>query len=793
MFGDDWAPPTTRATPARPSEGSERGSKRPVPTPRKGNSPSASTPEESRHEIDESDNEDNEYVYELIEEYRKETKTTATGGKEERDSPSSSNLKELQSEIELLEDIINLPPLGDDKATTEEAATDNASNKTRAKVSKSSSSVSAREIPRRDTPKLLKELRKGVVTDVETTPEEEYIKMSSVRPLLLSLDKEDEENEYHVPVVPYKTGQRSNTAITSNDRPDITLSSSTVPSSNSVPSSSSVMQEGERPVDEEEEPVEEQNQYITMRHPVTSPPPPVLRPRSTQEEEPVEEQNQYMTMRHPVTSPPPPVLRSRSTQGKGGQSSSSWKRSQGSIFAQEMINYMDQQESLYCKIPERRPLPFKLSEACPTIESLWDDSESGKYIDIYDIPTGRPPPSLKQASPFVARQQLPPPIPNRPLIGPAAPKQLTPNVIFSSKTGAVRDKDFSQSVPNVELPLPPLVPPKSESMLREQGMLESVMGGGRGGVGKGKSKSEKKAGKILNKSETPPPSVKPENAKNLIRALKKEVLATRSDPNLPRRPLPLPSSSSFSSRKANNVGTPTAGMDYTSLDSKDQQLLQHSSSSPNVLLNGTSPIPIVSSTNHSRPVAVTTPSPPSPPSCLERKGVVRRKHGRKHIDISRKINRDSLAVILCNRDIITKQLKQRSLERVTGPMARLPSASSPTKRGRETLVHSLGQILVEISDLLQEEGHYQEGGGSGQFQEDSLVKMIENELNLTLHNNPAYLIASNNATALEDDDDDYHVITDEDVQDVVKYFDDIWTNEVRSLSVCEGLGVITLC
>ena len=762
MFGDDWAPPTTRATPAKPSEGSERGSKRPVPTPRKGNSPSASTPEESRHEIDESDNEDNEYVYELIEEYRKETKTTATGGKEERDSPSSSNLKELQSEIELLEDIINLPPLGEDKATTEEAATDNASNKTRTKVSKSSSSVSAREIPRRDTPKLLKELRKGVVTDVETTPEEEYIKMSSVRPLLLSLDKEDEENEYHVPVVPYKTGQRSNTAITSNDRADITLSSSTVPSSNSVAFSSSVMQEGERPVDEEEEPVEEQNQY--------------------------------MTMRHPVTSPPSPVLRSRSTQGKGGQSSSGWKRSQGSIFAQEMINYMDQQESLYCKIPERRPLPFKLSEACPTIESLWDDSESGKYIDIYDIPTGRPPPSLKQASPFVARQQLPPPIPNRPLIGPAAPKQITPNVIFSSKTGAVRDKDFSQSVPIVELPLPPLVPPKSESMLREQGMLESVMGGGRGGVGKGKSKSEKKAGKIFNKSETPPPSVKPENAKNLIRALKKEVLATRSDPNLPRRPLPLPSSSSFSSRKANNVSTPTAGMDYTSLDSKDQHLLQHSSSSPNVLPNGTSPIPIVSSTNHSRPVAVTTPSPPSPPSCLERKGVVRRKHGRKHIDISRKINRDSLAVILCNRDIITKQLKQRSLERVTDPMAQLPSASSPsTKRGRETLVHSLGQILVEISDLLQEEGHYQEGGGSGQFQEDSLVKMIENELNLTLHSNPAYLIASNNATALEDDDDDYHVITDEDVQDVVKYFDDIWTNEVRSLSVCEGLGVITLC
>ena len=765
MPASDW----TKSSPTKPSKGSERGAKRPVPTPRKSTSPSASITNESLKEVrsdsSEGDSEDDEYVYELVEEFRK----NRDGGMRD---PNRHNFKKLASELELLEGIINLPPLGEDEGSMEmrEGGEDlhNATGKNKAKVSKSSSSASS--IAKRNTPKLLKELRKGVVTDVEKPLEEEYITMNSIRSLMSTLSNSQEDSKYHVPVTSFnktnsKTSLNSNagsptkTPSSNAMRGNVTASPVSVPPSNSLE-------------EEEEEGEEEQNKYLTMR-----------RPTEEEEMSREEEQNEYMTMRRPTILP----IAKPVTQQGGGRGLSDWKRSQGSIFASEMITFMDQQENLYCKIPERRQITLdniSCPISCPITESLSDDTTSEKYIDVYDIPFKPHPPPVRQTAPR-HQHQFPPPVPNRPLVGPAAPKITMSNPIFSSKVGVVRDKD-STHFTSGDLP-PPLLPPKSESLLREQGIFElsksPPLVGGKGG-GKGKSKSEKKAGRIINNSLLEPPP-KPDSAKNLIRALKKEAFATRSNPE-PRRPLPLPASASFSSRKTSEVVMP----DCSSLDTKSNQL-QHATSSPNFLLvNKSSPIPIAASVStDSTKLSLLSASPPSLSSSsgLERKGVVRRKQIKKAADISRKINRDSLAVILCNKDIITEQLKQRSIDRKDTRDEWLSSSPSDTPQ-RDTIVHSLGQILVDISTLLDDkEDHLKDDGANGQ---DSLVDLIESELNVTLHNNPSYTTSFNNVNFTEEDDDYNVVITDKDVQDVVKYFDENWTDEVLHMTMCMYLCFI---
>ncbi|XP_019849439.1 PREDICTED: uncharacterized protein LOC100635004 isoform X2 [Amphimedon queenslandica] len=751
MFAGDWTSPT-KPSPSQPSNGSEKGARRPVPTPRKSTSPSASSAneylKEERSDSSEGESEDEEYVYELIEELRK---NRDRGTKD----PNCHNLKKLQSELELLEGIISLPPLGEDKesAETREAVDPHTTGKNKAKVSKSSSSASS--IAKRNTPKLLKELRKGVVTDVEKPLEEEYITMSSIRPLMLTLSSTQEESEYHTPVIPTnktnsKTSLNSNAGSPTRTPSNAMRGNVTASPVNVRPSSS---------LKEEKEENKEQNKYLTMKRP-------------TEEEEMSrgEEQNQYMTMRHPSV-----LLKPVTQQGGGGGAGkglSDWKRSQGSIFASEMINFMDQQESLYCKIPERRPITLD-DISCPTTESLSDDTTSEKYIDVCNIPFKPHPSPVKQTTPISSRHQFPPPIPNRPLVGPAAPKITRSNPIFSSKVG----KD-SIHFTGGDFP-PPLLPPKSESLLREQGIFEPSKSpplvGGKGG-GKVKSKSEKKAGRIINRSpilEAPP---KPDSAKNLIRALKKEAFATKSNPE-PRRPLPLPASASVSSRKTSEAVMP----DCTSLDSKSTPL-QHATSSPNFLLvnKPSSPIPIAASVPTDTPKLslLSGSSPPLPlfssSPGFERKGVVRRKQNKKAADISRKINRDSLAVILCNKDIITEQLKQKSIDRKETRADWLSSSPSHSPQ-KDTLVHSLGQILVDISSLLDDkEDHLKDDGAND---EDSLVDLIESELNVALHNNPSYTTSFNNVNSTEEDEDYNVVITDKDVQDVVKYFDENRSDE----------------
>lgn len=747
MFAGDWTSPT-KPSPSQPSTGSEKGARRPVPTPRKSTSPSASSASESLKEVrsdSSGESEDDEYVYELIEELRKNRDRAMK-------DPNCRNLKKLQSELELLEGIINLPPLGEDGESTGtrgEAVDPLNTGKNKAKVSKSSSSASS--IAKRNTPKLLKELRKGVVTDVEKPLEEEYITMSSIRPFMLTVSGSQEDSDYHVPVIPANKSN-SKTSLNSNaGSPTKTPSNATrgnvTASPVNVISSSSL---GE----EEEENKEEQNKYLTMTRP------------TEEEMSRGEEQNQYMTMRHPSV-----LLKPVTQQGGAGKGLSNWKRSQGSIFASEMITFMDRQESLYCKIPERRAITLD-DISCPTTESLSDETTSEKYIDVYDIPFKPHIAPVKQTTPISSRHQFPPPIPNRPLVGRAAPKITRSNPIFSSKVG----KD-SIHFTGGDFP-PPRLPPKSESLLREQGIFEPSKSppplvGGKGG-GKGKSKSEKKAGRINRTPlfEAPP---KPENAKNLIRALKKEAFATKSNPE-PRKPLPLPASASISSRKTSEIVMP----DCTSLDSRNTPL-QHATSSPNFLLvnKPSSPIPIAASVPTDTPKLslLSGSSPPLLSSSfgLERKGVVRRKQNKKAADISRKINRDSLAVILCNKDIITEQLKQRTIDRKETRADWLSSSPSHTPQ-RDTLVHSLGQILVDISSLLDDKEDLLKDDRA--TDQDSLVDLIESELNLALHNNPSYTTSFNNVNSTEEDEDYNVVITDKDVQDVVKYFDENRTNEV---------------
>ena len=485
-----------------------------------------------------------------------------------------NSLQDLHTEITLLENVLNVPSLSDKVSQHK-------------KLSKSQSQQP--HIAKRSTQKLQKELRKGVVTDIDSasSQEEEYILMGP-------------------------------------------------PTSEHLSSGSG---------------------YLRLLDNKNS-------------------EDAYMTMRHPSLSADSKPLHSTEVQ------LNNWKRSQGSIFAQEMIHFIDEQETTYCHV--------NTNECRIRTGTMSDDSGSEKYIDV----GLRAPPISQMLLP--SGRMLPPPVPNRPLTGPAAPNPEA--TIFNSKILKPKDTESSQMATPLLVPnlLPPILPPKSESMLREQ---QGVYPTKKEIVGKSKSEKKRLKLKLSGTGSSDETVSTTNNAKDLIRALKKQTLSTTESNAIKLLPL-----------------------DYTSLDSGR---IDRSPSSPNLL------------------------GDPVNNKCFERKGVViKRKHKQK---LTSKINRQSLTVILQNREMITEHLKlQGHIE---------DDDNQSPKKGKETLIRSLGEILLEISELVE----------SNEIEQTNLVETIENHLHIKLN--------SAKATPKLPLEDKHTTITDEVVDDVVKYIDDKCTLE----------------
>jgi hypothetical protein len=518
--------------------------------------------------------------------------------------PSKAALKQLKSEIELLENIVNLPSL----SSLEEQCIVPA-NKTQS------------AIMCRDTDVDQKDLRRDVVTDL-TPQDEEYIFM------------------------------------------DVSA-------------------------------MRKSNQYL-----------PILKDDEDLDDYEYMSMNPSLINRQSPTSPP---KLARITQQKPSLNEllKDWKRSQGSIFALEMINFMGEQENAYSNIPKVKRIP-------EIRDSFDSDTESQKYIDItkgspdHSQSQSPPPPLSLISTSLPLNSAHPPPVPSRPLVGPAAPKLVSmgSNPIFVSKVAK-----------NAETPptdAPPILHPKSESLLREQ---ESYNAENK--IPNRQLKSEKKKVKISHSADN-------ESAREVIKALKKETFSKGNQVKSvtgQRKPLPLP-------HVASETAMGRRGGDFTSLDSP-------------------SPIPSPGNDTRRRDNGFHDDSDDPAKPTLRRKGVFIKRRDKTKM-ITENINRHSLAIIMNNQKLIKEHLGQRTHHQ-------LEDSSPPNKKGKDTLLRSLAEILQEISEMLD----------SSEEDNTDIVASIERELHIKL--NTSHNVKESSPTHRRSSKD--IVLTDEDVNDVVQYLD----------------------
>ena len=586
---------------------------------------------------------------------------------------STHVLKKLQSELDLLQDIVKLPPLGETEAKA------NVPTKMSHKKATKSQSNNV-PVSHRMTPKSLKELRKGVVTDLDSC-EEEYITMSSINNQLLS---DEGESEYYLPVLPDLLSKES-----------------------------------------------DEDQYMEMHNPHSNDKCP----------------NNSMGSTHAMKRDPPVNVK------LSGQISN-WKRSQGSIFAQEMINFMGKQESLYCKIPEKRPVR--------------DSSSYQPLLPPFPVPSHSPQGTtgltLNDSYTSLAQPSL---------------NNLPPLQMSSVKHVGTFNIGDTLS--------PPVLPPKSESLLREQGIYPNQSLSDPHQI-----KGEKKKLKVTGssplegsaKGELTQSSSAFTNAKDIIRALKKQTFSSNSKSKSPdkkstspRKPLALPS------KKLDDLpdipGSQVTNKDYTSLD----LILERSNSSPDIIdhkrtQSSQSPSGAIgqkidgNQSENEYPLWVKREYEPQP--------VVNCRTHQQCSQLTKKINRDSLAIILDNRHLISNHLKQRSVRKSSSQKkeTELTHSSSP-KRSKETLIRSLGEIILEINDLLQD---------TPSNDEANLIIAIERELNLKLdvrrvpsqcqvNTSPKHIRFLDTPEEIPvnpffDELDEQVVLTEKDVEDIVKYVDE---------------------
>lgn len=645
-------------------------------------------------------------------------------------SKAGSMLQELQSELDLLQDVLSLPII-----STED-------KKAHRPVTQTNSQTAP--IKRRTTPKSQKELRRGVVTDPEG--DDEYIMMRAL-PLVIGRQGRSTSDLVHLPVAP-----QGNNRIHPNSQPSSSRSS---------------------------------EYYMT----VLSESGTATRGQSTDSEE----SNTYMSTNQQNDKMVKAVSTDNGRKQEGNAPSrkalaanlKDWKRSQGSIFAQEMINFMTDFEP-----KPRRPFRSKTTAELRIPTGSWHE-----YVDIDFEQDG------DKAS---CLYHLPPKIPPRPNVIP--PRLLPRKTAFARppSSGSVeymyapfavnssnaphikRSHSHNSKVPLIPPPCksrgaaggsalaPPILPPKSESMLREHMILQqqeqeqpsaylipisSKPQAKSGKRYKLKKILQSKGRKFFQPSPSPPAKSNPAgflmSTKDVIRALKQETVLGKSKKQVKACAPPLaspPPTVIITPRNRSRTALTLEeqlediSKECTSLDICHE--FQRSYSTPNILdvpvipdnAHCLSDSRLVSSKSmegldeeHSSLYLVNSQLQQSLQQCAPRprqgtivihdeedSTVVRREATNP---VGKNINRKSLAIILQNREVLA--------DRLGGQAAATNSADDPenptvmpaaSRRGKETLVRSLGDLLLEINVLLQ---------NSSSCKKD-LISAIEQELHLKL-------------------------------------------------------------
>ena len=713
-------------------------------------------------------------------------------------SKAESVFQELQNELELIQDVLDCPTIGNEDKKEHQPVTQTISQ--------------TGTIKRKTTPKSQKELRRHIVTEVSLSDPEgddEYILMNSL-PLVLGNQSKSTSDLVHLSVEPQKSnGTHSNLRPSSYRTSEyyVTVLPESGPATRGQSSDS-----------------EEANMYVPMG------------------------QNSDSMVKGDIMESSKEQEKRSHSRNDSAASLDGWKRSQGSIFAQEMIHFMGD-----FKPKPKRPFRSKTAAELNIPTLSWheyvdidfeedEDKASSQYSSRPQIPP-RPsvvPPRLR---PKRAKEVRPPSSGSvEYMYAPLAPNNLRiPNVKRSHSHSGGGDSGGGKIAPPIPPPYkpkgtsggsalaPPILPPKSASMLRENIVLQEqqqwvvqpnpyltpVNSKTKAKSGKKKYKLQKifqsKSRKSYQTSQgsptKPTPADSPVNTKAVIDVLKQQTVCSKSKKNVktsasPLTPPPLPKVVIASRNRSQTTLTLEEQLEdfsneCTSLDIRQE--LSRSQSASNIL-----EVPIMPEASFSIGDSTLVSSRstqqldeesnsryldnPHVQGGFQQRDGPRSRHGtvivhnkengkvarRDPINpVGRSINRKSLAIIVKNREVLADYLESQaagtsSVEELESPTAAL----STPRRGKETLVRNLGDLLLEINDLLQSSGSCK----------DDLIAAIEQELNLKLDHNKSNTnstsstkqevtsnFESGETGASQPFQGPVFEITDRDVQDVVEF------------------------
>ena len=635
VFDDDATKPGSPRAPLTPT--SPNNPKKPIPTPRKASDSSAKFPPEGKK------------------------KTTGT----------------LVPTGDTLHHVVTLSSLGENSDQSDPE--DNGHTP----LARSTSS-SGTNICRRTTPKAQKELRRGVVTEGDISSSstsadvDEYITMNPTqRQRILLSARNRAQTELPRPL-------QSLTADSSlRNRSESTASTQSAYYLKVLPDTPST------PSQRTPSPPPPQNTPSTPDRPTA--------PQSSSGREPVVPSHfeEYIAMTNPHKqsgdSPSRSPLSSKkslvSVQPLYGESCPR-NRSQGSVFAREMLSHLD-------TVDRVKPAKYSVQGTGRKISPAQSDAgpmyiEWHEYVDIDPAEFARQKAALS-----------PPKVPPRP--------DIFPGIVPSRGTTSKKPyKTMVTFVPTSQDELPPPPPPKSDSLLREMRALPPLPPNQP--LVKGRSQTTL--------SSSPP---KQSRAKEIIRALKREAFNRtprkgRSSTTSTLYPPPQLAVARRHSREQGVSRLERSFSDPSLLEptvavSCENLTMVNNAGGKSTYSNDDISSPLSSDDERGRSRTVLIYEEPldarERPRMREHNGAVRNK-----------INRDSLALILKHRDIIAQRLSTHSqMESLTQPH------EDDEKRGKETLIRSLGNILLEIDGLLRT---------SPACTEEDLVSAIERELKVNL-------------------------------------------------------------
>ena len=652
-------------------------------------------------------------------------------------STSSAKLSSQQPALDrsdnALHHVVNLPSLGEtsDQSDQEESS--------HAHVTRSASSCSS-NIRRRTTPKAQKELRKGIVTDgsIPSPPddEDEYIVMNPTQRLELLSRVSAAQGRTRAQTTP---ALHSDAECSLRDRAESTTSTQSAYYLQVLPNTL----RGTPP------------QSLTSSSDM---PYPVPQPSTTttampsDKSTPPSPNNEYVAItclskstpsRSPESPKKSPHMSPRSGAGRRN-------RSQGSLFTREMLAFMDTDgmapSANYSTAVTVSPVLRESGADSPTY------IEWHEYVDVdpaeleakhqQKVPPRVPPrPDLMPPRQDVMRPR-PDMIPPKPEMAPPVPatSRDTKRMPYKSVTFLPLKQDSL---------LPPPPPPKTDSLLREQRALVQTQ---QGNMSNSDPRSLVKGRSQSNLVASPKRSSSPSRAKQIIRALKREAFnrtAQKSRPNDSLLP-PLMHRKPFHqqeefSRLERSFSDPTLLEPNPSHNDTSDESATGSSDSLVIINRDDNDDSGAEGGERGRSETVLIYEEP-----LEDRRPWIRQHGGA---IRNRINRDSLAVILKHRDVISEKLHPLDQNQSLSP-------DSDDKRGKETLIRNLGSILLEIDGLLRD---------SRSCTEEDLVSAIERELKIKLRecDDSAQTVPPTGTVRPAVDDDE---LTEQDVDDVIEAF-----------------------